>query len=196
MFDLNEILKAHMEWLEDNTQCKRADLSGANLNGVDLRNVNLSWGNLSEINLCGAKLSKTNLYNANLIRSNLVGIDLFEADLRGADLIGADLSGAELGHANLNEADIRGANLENVNLRGANLNKIKSDVKFIQIGCIGSRNGTTIYCFEMDKIWCGCFKGTLDGFENRVEITHKYNPQFLKEYRSTIEYIRKLKEVM
>ena len=51
----------------------------------------------------------------------------------------------------------------------------------------------TTYCFEDDKIWCGCFTGTLEEFENAVESTHKQNVQYLKEYRGFIAYLKSLK---
>lgn len=51
----------------------------------------------------------------------------------------------------------------------------------------------TTYCFNDDIIWCGCFKGTLQEFENKVNETHKNNEQFLKEYLGAINYIKFLK---
>ena len=95
-----------------------------------------------------------------------------KANLRGANLIGADLR----------EADLRGANL-----READLPK-----RFITICCIGSRNDQTTYCFEDNKIWCGCFVGTLEDFEIEINKTHKNNERYLKEYIGAINYIRSL----
>ena len=67
---LNEILKAHKLWLNDETGGVRANLSDADLSGANLRGADLSGADLSGANLSGA-------------------------DLRGADLSGADLSGAK-----------------------------------------------------------------------------------------------------
>ena len=111
----------------------------------------------------------------NSIRSTLI-----EAAKINADLGGADLSGA-----NLRSAELRSANLSGANLSGANLSE-----RYIQIACIGSENRMTTYRFVDDTIWCGCFKGTLEEFENRVKETHKNNPQYFREYLGFIAYIR------
>ena len=83
---LQEILRKHKLWLEDNPDGEKADLSWANL----------SWANLSGANLSGANLSWANLSGANLTR----------ADLSWANLSGANLSGANLSGANLTRADL------------------------------------------------------------------------------------------
>ena len=115
-------------------------------------------------------------------KANLIGANLIDSNLRGADLRGADLRGADL-----RDSDLRGANLRGANLRGADLPK-----RFITICCIGSRNDQTTYCFEDNKIWCGCFVGTLEDFEIKVNKTHKNNERYLKEYIGAINYIRSL----
>ena len=106
----------------------------------------------------------------NSIRSTLIEAAKINADLGGADLSGANLRSAELRSANLS---------------GANLSE-----RYIQIACIGSENRMTTYRFVDDTIWCGCFKGTLEEFENRVKETHKNNPQYFREYLGFIAYIR------
>ncbi len=121
----------------------------------------------------------------NSIRSTLIEAAKINADLGGADLSGANLSGANLSGANLSGADLRSANLSGANLSGANLSE-----RYIQIACIGSENRMTTYRFVDDTIWCGCFKGTLEEFENRVKETHKNNPQYFREYLGFIAYIR------
>ena len=130
-----------------------------------------------------ANLSYANLRGANLSGADLSGADLSGANLRGADLSGADLRGANLRGANLSDADLSGADL-----RGANLDK-----RYVQISCIGSRKGMTTYCFEDERVWCGCFKGTLKEFEAKVKKTHEHNPQFLDEYLGFINYLKFLK---
>ena len=142
---------------------------------------------LEEAVKCKANLRWADLNGANLSGANLSGANLRWADLNGANLSGADLSGANLRWANLSGADLRGANL-----RGANLSGAKTDKRYIQVGCIGSQKRTTTYCFEDDTIWCGCFKGTLQEFEDEVNKTHKDNPQYLKEYLGAIHYIKSL----
>ena len=51
----------------------------------------------------------------------------------------------------------------------------------------------TIYDFNEDKIWCGCFIGTLEEFEEKVKKTHEENPVCLAEYLGFIGYLRSLK---
>jgi hypothetical protein len=105
-----------------------------------------------------------------------------------ADLSWANLSWANLRSANLSWADLRSANLRWADLRWADLDK-----RYIQISRIGSRKDMTTYCFEDDIIWCGCWKGSLKEFEERVKETHKDNKQYLKEYLGFIKYLRSLK---
>ena len=90
--------------------------------------------------------------------------------------------------ANLNYADLSYADLSGANLRGAG-----TDKRYISISCIGSAKRMTTYCFEDDIIWCGCFTGTLEQFENKVIETHKNNEQYLKEYTGFINYLKSLK---
>jgi hypothetical protein len=73
---LDEILKKHEMWLNDEPGGERADLWRANLQGANLQGADL-WG-------------------ADLRGANLQGADLRGADLRGADLWGADLQEAHL----------------------------------------------------------------------------------------------------
>jgi hypothetical protein len=68
--ELAKILDLHKKWIYEESDGKRANLSGANLSGA---------------NLSGANLSSANLRSANLS----------SADLRSADLRSANLSGAE-----------------------------------------------------------------------------------------------------
>lgn len=84
--ELNEVLRLHKMWLNDEEEGVRADLRGADLRGADLRGAYLSYADLR-----GADLSYANLSYADLIGANLSG-----ANLRGANLRGADLSGANL----------------------------------------------------------------------------------------------------
>ena len=110
-----------------------------------------------------------------------------------ADLCSADLRYVDLSSADLRSANLSSANLSSANLRSADLRYAKTDKRYLQIGCIGSRKDMFIYCFDDDIVWCGCWKGTLKEFEERVKRTHKDNKQFLKEYVGAIKYIRSLK---
>src|SRR4030042_758680 len=73
------------------------------------------------------------------------------------------------------------ANLSFANLHSADLSSAVTDKRYLQVTCIGSRKGTTTYCFDDDFIWCGCWQGKMIDFEKRVKETHYGGgPQFLK----------------
>jgi len=93
--ELEEVLRKHLLWLEDDEAGERADLSGANLRSADLSGANLRGANLRYANLSSADLSGANLSGANLRGANLRDANLRSADLRGADLIliGQDIRG-------------------------------------------------------------------------------------------------------
>jgi len=63
--ELQEVLRLHRLWLDDEPEGVRADLRGA-----DLR-----WANLHGANLRGANLIEANLRGANLIEANLQGAE-------------------------------------------------------------------------------------------------------------------------
>ena len=95
--ELADIINLHKEWLRSaNKSGKRADLSGARLDGVDLSNVDLS-GALFR----GASLVGTNLKASKLFHADFSDASLKNADLAGATLVLADFTGADLSEANL-----------------------------------------------------------------------------------------------
>ena len=161
-----------------------AYLGGANLGGADLRGADLRGANLRDADLGGA----------NLGGADLRGAYLRDADLGGANLGGADLGGANLRGADLRDAYLRGADLRDAYLRDANLRdcgKIKSPSDILIVGTIGSRNGYTTI-FHTDKgifVQCGCFKGTLDEFEEKVKETHQGN-KHERDYLALIEFVK------
>ena len=56
---LNEILKNHKLWLQDNSQGARADLSNTDLSNIDLRDTNLKKANPKTIDILVIKLRKS-----------------------------------------------------------------------------------------------------------------------------------------
>jgi uncharacterized protein YjbI with pentapeptide repeats len=104
---VQEILYKHELWLASGGKNgQRANLTGADFEGVDLRGHNLQYANLSGAILTGADLE---------------GVDFTGANLSGADLTGADLRGCKLAGASLRDANLRGANLTGAILSGSNL---------------------------------------------------------------------------
>ena len=106
-------------------------------------------------------------------------------DLRGAALSGADLRGANLRGADLSGADLRGADLCGAGLR--------DDTHIYSVISAGSQRRMTTFFVEADRVWCGCFVGTLAEFEERCEKTHKDNAQWLAEYRGVIAFFKAMK---
>jgi len=116
-------------------QCKKCDLSGANLyrknilpnsnayGKVGVGRINLSGANLSGANLKKAYLYKAQLYNANLSGANLSGANLYKAKLYKVNLQEANLYKTQLYKAYLSRANLSGANLKTAYLYKANLNK-------------------------------------------------------------------------
>ena len=111
---------------------------------------------------------------------------LGESEGTRADLSFADLSYADLSYANLSYADLSSANLSSANL----------DSNYISISRIGSSKRMTTYDFKNDKIWCGCFEGTMKEFKKKVltDYPEKDNVYHV-EYIEFIKYINKLKKI-
>ena len=159
----NTIKKTVTEAIKNSANLRYADLRSADLHSADLHSADLRYANLSS------------------------------ANLRSADLSSAYLHSANLRYAYLHSADLSYADLRSVNLSYVNLSYAKTDKRYIQISCIGSEKRMTTYCFENDKIWCGCFTGTLKDFEKQGQKTHKHNENHLKEYIGFINYLKSLK---
>jgi hypothetical protein len=62
------------------------------------------------------------------------------------------------------EASSVGANLRNIGGREVNT--------ILSVAGIGREGRQTLFWVEEDKIWCGCFVGTLAEFEAKVQSTH------------------------
>ena len=160
---------------------RNAFLIGADLSGIDLGGIDLGGINLREACLRGAYLVDTNLADANLVDANLKGAYLVGACLRGAYLRGAYLVGTDLGDNNLRGTNFRGVNLED-------WGKLQDT---LTISNIGSREGyTNIY--KTDKglyVQCGCFRGSLDEFVDKVKQTHQGN-NHERDYLAMVEFAK------
>ena len=198
---LKEIIASHGKWLRCENDGEIANLRNANLSGADLSRTDLRNANLCGANLYGADLSNADLHSANLRNANLSGADLSRTDLDCADLSGANLSGASLYGANLCGASLYGADLSNANLCGANLSRTVLNKTYYQIVRVGSRNATTTYCVEDDKVVCGCWNnykgGTLEEFRKRVESVYDKNGEspnkkYYGQYMAAIEVFEKM----
>ena len=113
------------------------------------------------------------------------------ANLSRANLSGANLSGADLSWANLSRANLSGADLSWANLSGADLS---GGTDIISVSGIGSERRMTTYWVQDDKVWCGCFTGTLAEFESKVRETHTANPKHFRNYMAAIALFKAAKE--
>ena len=90
----------------------------------------------------------------------------------------------------LEEAIKSGANLRGANLGGA-WGELQSSSDVLIVGPIGSRNGyTTIY--HTDKgifVRCGCFRGSLNEFSEKVKETHGES-KHAKDYLTLIDFVK------
>ena len=188
--ELNEILESHKRWLQGEGG-ERADLYEAYLRGADLREADLTRANLRDADLTGANLRGADLVGAYLTgadftEANLAWAGLGEADLTGADLTGADLAGANLRRTNLRDADLTG-----VNLRFA----VFTEVVGLSVLCVqvntSRENRRITYIPSLDVVTAGCFQGTFEEFEKRVEEEHKDNPFVLSRYRRVIAFLKR-----
>lgn len=131
-------------------------------------------------NLRGANLHLEFLHGADLRGANLCGANLHDANLCGANLCGADLRGADLRGANLHDADLCGANFANVT--GLSVLSVQ-----VNTSC---ENRRITYIPSLDVVTDGCFQGTFEEFEERVEEEHKNNPFVLSRYRRVIAFLK------
>ena len=67
---LDEILKKHQKWLDNDPDGERADLREADLQRADLQRANLRWANLQGANLRWADLQGADLQGCLLYTSN------------------------------------------------------------------------------------------------------------------------------
>lgn len=111
---------------------------------------------------------------------NTIKDTLEEAVRSGANLVGANLVGA-----NLVGAYLVGAYL------GDEWGELQSSSDVLIVGPIGSRNGyTTIY--HTDKgifVRCGCFRGSLNEFSEKVKETHGES-KHAKDYLALIDFVK------
>ena len=173
---------------EDNTikdTLEEAVRSGANLGGANLGGANLRGAYLRGANLGGANLRGANLRGANLVDANLRGAYLGDANLGVANLRGANLRGANLGGAYLGDANLGGANL------GDEWGELQRSSDVLIVGPIGSRNGnTTIYHTDQGIfVRCGCFRGSLNEFSEKVKETHGES-KHAKDYLALIDFVK------
>lgn len=92
------------------------------------------------------------------------------------------------------DVSLRYADLRNANLRNADLGdwgSLQSCTDVLFVTPIGSRNGCTIF-FHTNKglfVKCGCFKGTIEEFADKVKETHGGN-EHARDYLALVEFVK------
>ena len=119
-------------------------------------------------------------YKEGVIKKSVNLFDNFE----NAYLVGANLKYANLEDANLEDAS---------SINGISLARAKPLGKFYQVSGIGSRGDLTTYLVNSDLIQAGCFRSSLEEFEERVREVYGEDSQHGKEYLNAIEFFKTLK---
>lgn len=207
--ELDKKLKLHELWLNHDERGVILDLSRTDLRGLNLTSTNLSGANLEHADLSNTNLSGTNLSHGILKYANLKGVNLIGADLSGTNLTDADLSYVNLIGANLVDTNLSGANLSftdlrNSNLVGSNLTdaNLKSTnfsnantaniqgLKVFSVDSIGTFKGKATYIPKLDKVFAGCWKGSLKEFLKQGLEMNKENEVKAQNIRLAYQFFK------
>ena len=170
MIELKNILALHKKWLNEEEGGERADLHGADLNGICLDNVDFRNANLRCVNF----------RNAIITNSDFRCADLYGADFCHAFLQGSDFASANLKNANFVEANLYGADFLNADLTGA---------------CLGEANLKGVdFDYSCLPLWCGSLDAHFDDKQLKQIAYHlvKAGLQSKNASYETKEYLRKL----
>lgn len=187
--ELNNILELHRKYIDgDKKNGMKANLNYKDLRGLDFSNQNLIdisiahsnliRTNFSKSNLKGIKFCSSNLKFSNFGHTKLNGVNFDNADLTSLTFAESFIKHSSLCFSNLNKTDFTRAVLVDIKIEKTKfdkaifletgLYKIKES-PYISIGNIGSRNDTTYYFYDINRVICGCFDGTIQEFEEKVE---------------------------
>ncbi|WWT40077.1 hypothetical protein [Staphylococcus phage PT94] len=201
--ELDKKLKLHELWLDDNTRGIRLDLNWVDLEEVDLEGANLQYASLRGSNLRNVNLRRTNLQYVDLNEANLYFSDLAFANLKAASLIEVNLKGSDLTNANLNYTDLNDADLSNTDLTDANLNYADlqganithiQGLKVFSIDNIGTFKGKVTYIPKLDKVFAGCWEGSLERFLDKGLEMNKGNKVESQNIRLAYLFFKNNKE--
>jgi len=100
----NAFDEAAIEKLATDGECRKCDLSGANLHAGEFVGGDFSGSDLSGSNLTGAVLNEATLDRANLRKADFTDAILVDARMKGVNITGAKLVRAALGGVDLTGA--------------------------------------------------------------------------------------------
>ena len=135
---IKNILALHKKWLNEEEGGERADLHGADLDGVCLDNIDFRNANLKCASFRGAVITNSDFRSA----------DLYGADFRGAFLQGSDFASANLKNADFTWANLCDADFLNADLMGADLGE--ADIKGVD------------FDYSCLPLWCGSLDAHFD----------------------------------
>lgn len=136
--ELKNILALHKKWLNEEEGGERADLHGADLDGICLDNVDFRNANLKCASFRGAVITNSDFRSA----------DLYGADFRGAFLQGSDFASANLKNANFTYVNLCNADFLNADLMGVDLGE--ADIKGVD------------FDYSCLPLWCGSLEAHFD----------------------------------
>lgn len=168
--ELKNILALHKKWLNEEKGGERADLHGADLDGICLDNVDFRSANLRCVNF----------RNAIITNSDFRCADLYGADFCHALLQGSDFASANLKNANFVEANLYGADFLNADLTGV---------------CLGEANLKGVdFDYSCLPLWCGSLDAHFDDKQLKQIAYHLVRAGLQSKNASyeTKEYLRKL----
>ena len=144
-----------------------------------------------KINLEGVNLKYANLRNA-----NLQGFDLSDANLRFSDLQNANLKDACLQNTDLQNANLKDACLLNTDMWSSHLEGVNlENTGLMQIVGLGSVGRCTTFDLLNNRIFCGCWYGNFEQFEERVKKTYPKNSHHRDNYLKALDFVKTLKIV-
>ena len=85
-------------------------------------------------------------------------------------------------------ANLSGADLSGANLRGANEREVNT---ILSVSGIGRERRQTLFWVEENRVWCGCFAGTLQDFEEQIEKTHS-DTVHGENYRAAVVFFKSI----
>jgi uncharacterized protein YjbI with pentapeptide repeats len=109
--EIESILAAHQQFVQQRPNGQRAQLISRDLNGWDLSTRILAGADLSGTTLSGANLKFANLSRATLYCCEMIGVDARCANFANADMRGVTLQGSNLSRSCLDKADFRAGRL-------------------------------------------------------------------------------------
>jgi hypothetical protein len=75
--------------------------------------------------------------------------------------------------------------------------RVSGDADYVLIGPMGTRKAFTTFCKDKDKniiVFCGCWSGTIEVFEKRIEDVHGDNAHG-KSYRAAINFAKTVMQI-